>query len=108
MRKSALAFFVAALISNNADAAFTDGNELYRMCQGDQMAALKFSLGVYDATDALGRAGLMEKLICLPDNVNAGQILDIACQYQREKPQIRHLNAASATINALSTAFPCK
>lgn len=45
--------------------------------------------------------------ICLPDNVEHGQIRDVFVNYLVENPQIRHEPASALYVRAMAGAFPC-
>jgi hypothetical protein len=47
------------------------------------------------------------KIICLPDNAELGQAVDVTVNYLRNHPEKRQVSAASMAFVALTKAFPC-
>ena len=89
---------------------FSDGNNLYNMCQAP-MGELGFSncmeyvAGVSDAIQAYEAAGI--HTVCLVNQITKGQEHDVVLNWLKAHPQNRHLQAANLVYAALSEAFPC-
>ena len=45
--------------------------------------------------------------LCVPENVERGQIVDVTIKYLEENPQSRHESARGLLFQALQIAFPC-
>jgi hypothetical protein len=45
--------------------------------------------------------------VCMPPNVEQGQIIDVFSQYLDRNPAIRHESARSLLLLSLQEAFPC-
>lgn len=93
-----------------AFAYFVDGNNLYTNLADWKSADTK---RVYDATYAAGYVigvsdAFTRTIICPPNNVTRGQIIDITFLYLQNNPNIRQLPASVLVMNALKEAFPCK
>jgi Rap1a immunity proteins len=104
------------VVGGEATAGFTDGNGLFRDCQGgddpretqagdpggysEWGMCLGYILGVADAFD--------DNLFCLPNGVERGQIKDVVKLWFRDHPEKRHLPAADLVATALKEKFPCK
>lgn len=46
--------------------------------------------------------------VCIPDRVNADQMIAVAQKYYRENPKERHLNSLTLLGRALIDAWPCQ
>jgi hypothetical protein len=116
-------FLIVACSSSLAHAAgFKSGNSLLAECsvQRDDAtyyqsnaSCVSYIVGVTDLillqqqmTDANGQP--VRQYICVPSQVEAGQVRDITVQYITNNPDKRHFQAAALVWNALGAAFPCR
>ncbi|MDH1337499.1 Rap1a/Tai family immunity protein [Comamonas thiooxydans] len=110
----AAALLVAVLFVPHLHAQEITGNELHQwlsetkksqagIASDRQLAniARGYTLGVSETLAA-------SKIICIPDGVTRGQILDIIFMMLDTKPQLRHMNANPLVAVALQDVFPCK
>ena len=89
--------------------AYKTGNDIYASCSD---TSSRFEDGycfgyIVGATDVLigSRSG---QLVCLPEGVNAQQLVDVVMKYLRDTPELRERSAGSITRDALVKAFQCK
>jgi Ssp1 endopeptidase immunity protein Rap1a len=95
--------FGAAEENGGLSMPFKDGNELYQECTAGPSRL--FCIGYIEGVaDALSRMHLQ----CLPEQVAARQIVELAVNYLRDHPEKRHLVASDEVGLALVQAFPCK
>ncbi len=95
--------------SNPTEAAvesYFDGNQLHNFCKTSPDLTLVYALGVLDVLRGNGYGAIPR--ICIPDNIDAGQLGDINCKYLRDHPEERHLTGWSLASKALYLSFPCK
>lgn len=78
--------------------AYFDGNALNELCRSQPMAAFFY---VFGASEQMSSA-------CIPAQVEAEQMADVACQYLQSHPAERHEFASTLTTRALTTAWPCQ
>lgn len=103
----------AALLmaASPASAEFWDGNKLLTYCDG--MGALGYVYGAVGAAEAgeklamRGATPPTGALVCIPEGVNGGQAVDVACAFLKAHPQSRHLPAAWLVMRSLRLAWPC-
>lgn len=116
---------VAALSTTPAHAQVTyiTGNELHRDCSADGEGILGFQsralcmgyiAGVVDAfTTSAMVAGVVRgedtevNLLCIPEGVEMGQLIDLTKDYLKNNPGDRHFTASFLVYMALSKQFPC-
>jgi Rap1a immunity proteins len=81
-----------------------DGNELLKHClEPIETAESSYCLGyISGAADALGDD------ICVPKEVNRGQMNDIVVRYLQTHSELRQRSGAELAEEALKEAFPCK
>jgi len=96
--------FIASLlfVPAMANAEFLSGNDLLRDMNSkglDQMLAIGYVLGVADV--------YVRNLICLPENIKAGQLHDVIKRFLEENPAIRHYSADSLILFRLEELWPC-
>lgn len=87
----------------SAHAEFWDGNTLHSRLNGTQVErgiALGYVMGVYDS--------LVNVIHCSPNNVTAGQAVDMVKNFLEATPGVRHHSADSLVSHVLKTAWPCK
>ena len=101
-----LAALVLILPPVQSQGAFYSGNDMKEKCDQKDVSAfdsglcLGYFLGVFDSQEPM-------KLYCLPENVDARQIVDVIQQFLVRNPQDRHLIASGLAARALHEAFPC-
>jgi hypothetical protein len=86
-----------------AKAEFFTGNDLLAKMNGntsDQLQAIGFVQGVFDV--------YVHVTICPPNNVTAGQLVDMIKNYLTNIPATRHKTAESLINEALSKVWPCQ
>jgi len=87
-----------------AQAQFVDGNGLLDRMNDTgavkPMVALGFILGVADSFRGTE--------VCVPTNVQAGQLYDLVHQWLRANPDKRHLEGAAIVLVSLNRTWPCK
>lgn len=109
---------IVSIAGADANAAFRSGNKILEEAQAfldarDTNADVKtvqlqrssrfmaYVMGVLDGSRVLSR--------CLPEQVTAGQVSEIAANYILAHPEIRHLDAPILIANAMADAFAdCK
>jgi|SRR5579883_1367770 hypothetical protein len=90
------------------DLTFMNGNTLYEWCTSTNAAGcLGFVEGVVDTISMLQSTSATPRAICVPKGVTAGQTRDVIVAYLKDKPQMRHYNAASNAWVALHDVWPC-
>jgi hypothetical protein len=123
MNKNALQFLLPAalafvLLTGSAKAEETkirgwSGNDLLAWCTGPNAAeCLGYVMGISDAmaaTTAFNGRSVAGWQACFNNYpVTGNQMRDIAIRFLRERPQMRHFNAATLVSQALAEAFPCR
>jgi hypothetical protein len=105
---AALAGPARSQASDDYVGAYTDGNVLFADCQvADSFACLSYIIGAVDQLLYVQYALGGNRIVCIPPNVPQGQVRDIVIKYLADKPEERHVRAASVVVAALSAAFPC-
>ena len=114
MFKSMFAMAVVAFISFPLKAEpagshiFIDGNRLYADCNRDSNdaagliafgACRNYIFGVFDSFVAFRSENKLSA--CLPEGVNAGQLVDIVRQHLRDNPARRHEGASYMVVRAV-------
>ncbi len=105
MKKLFLAAVVLA-IPCNVEAFFENGNQLLARCQDNDSFFSKgvcngYVVGVFEAMTVHGYK-------CdLPKGVTNGQLVDIAIEYLRKNPKMRHHESVYLVSSALIDAFAC-
>jgi hypothetical protein len=94
------------------ESKFVSGNRLLEYCS-DRSAGtahgvcLGYVQGVYDG--ALGPThSLGDFMACVPEGVEAKQMVDVVSHYLTSHPERRQFTGSSLVADALSQAFPCK
>jgi Rap1a immunity proteins len=81
-----------------------DGNELLKHClEPIETAESSYCLGYISAA-----ADILGDDICVPKEVNRGQMNDIAVRYLQAHPELRQRSGVDLAEEALKAAFPCK
>lgn len=96
------AVLATCCLSLHAHAEFFDGNKLLARIKGD----------TYDYANAIGYvigvADMMRNIAhCPPDNITAGQILDMVKQHLEDNPSTRHFTGDQHVVYVLKKAWPC-
>jgi hypothetical protein len=121
---------IAFLLSNPAVAGPATGNDIYAACTAtpggvEQGFCIGYIIGVFEGVRlggftmlvASGAEGTTQELdaatsnlqmLCMPIEVENGQVIAVAQQYLENNPQSRHEPARSLIFFALREAFPCK
>ncbi len=116
--RGALIFLVAAipLLWNGPVAAQNTGNTLVNW----DLAEQRVRAGLDDPEDLIKTGQLMGflqgvgnildglRIVCLPPRSTVGQWKIVVFQYLRDNPEKLDENATQLTLNALSSAFPCR
>ncbi len=119
MWKQALVAFLVAGTSVPATAqsvnvaVLVNGNELYDWCTSSSGNAksslcLGFIMGVLDTITTMQASKQAHQQVCVPRGVTAGQARDVLLAYLNQKPQERHLAAASIVWVSMFQAWPCR
>lgn len=104
---TAALFFFASQTAAIAGGYFLTGNELLDMCKSSRLQASGYMMGFaegYAIRDEMGA----KPVVCLPNSVMSGQVIDVVCRYLEQNPETRHWSAAYQAHNALVKAWPCK
>jgi hypothetical protein len=95
---------IGAMVCSVARAEFMTGNELLQYVESSEDIkwgiAMGYVLGAADIT--------MGDKHCTPNNVEAGQVLQIVKDKLKENPKYRHHSADVFVAAALADAWPCK
>ncbi len=90
-----------------------NGNELYDWCTSSSGNAktsfcLGFIMGVLDTITTMQATKQADRQVCVPRGVTPGQARDVLLAYLNQKPQERHVAAASLVWVSLHEAWPCR
>lgn len=100
MRK--IIFIGLMMAASCAQAQFKTGNKLLQQLNGefgDQMNAIGYVVGVADT--------LQNAVVCAPQTINAGQLVDMTKLYLEKMPAQRHLAADMLIHDMLKSMWPC-
>lgn len=94
-------------------AVLVNGNELYDWCtssSGNAKSSLcvGFIMGVLDTIETMQASKQAHRQVCVPRGVTSGQARDVLLAYLNQKPQERHLPAASIVWTSLHQVWPCR
>ena len=53
-------------------------------------------------------SGTYRRTLCIPEGVDAVQLVDVTTGFLRGHPEVRHNGASGLVIGALIDAFPCR
>lgn len=105
-----VAFAVASIpaVAQSNMPAVVNGNGLYERCKADAGTyyagvCMGFTLGV-----AASISSFTDDIVCLPDNVTNGQIIEVVQNYLQRHPEIRQESSVILVGAALGVAWPCK
>ena len=83
---------------------FESGNDIHSACADATLFAMGYVIGASDRDQLASYAG---SSVCLPIGVEVRQLTDVMCNFLQAHPEMRHLNASTLAIMALSAAWPC-
>lgn len=92
----------------SASAHFADGNKLHEACKSEEVAAVSYVIGVVDSAVLFQQLSGVKDRVCIPDDVDATQVQNVACKYLEDNPEIRHRLAAEIVTESLASTWPCK
>ena len=96
-------FFIGLVfVASCAQAQFKTGNKLLQQFGGEfgeQMNAIGYVTGVADT--------LQGAVVCAPQTVNAGQLVDMTKLYLEKSPAQRHRPADMLIHDMLTAMWPC-
>ena len=112
---AAVCLAVAVLVSGSArSGGFMDGNKLHSMCQREKASFMEgVCVGaITSVADALTELSILGQSLsgyraCIPNQIQASQVIDVAKQYLERNPSMRHFTAFSLVTIALAEAWPC-
>jgi Rap1a immunity proteins len=108
------ALLMAAAVTTFAAPAladFQDGNSLYNLCTGQDVAeCVGYVEAISDALSLETSRGenLYGWTACIAPVATGLQVKDIVVKYLAFHPETRHCGAASLVSAALGAAFPCR
>lgn len=108
------ALLVALLCGPHLHAQQITGNDLHQWLTETKKSQAGSEHDRQQANIARGYAlGLSETLessgiICMPQGVSRGQVMDIIYKMLEAQPQVRHMSANTLAAVALQDAYPCK
>jgi hypothetical protein len=108
MRTFGVALALALAWGTPAKASFTTGDELKKWCDDKSPACSAYVRGAVD--DLLFRqiAAGEKKQMCLPEDIEVSQLVDIVARYLEAYPGISHWSAAILIHNALDEKYGCR
>lgn len=100
----------AVLISSPsaATAGFFSGNEMLTDCSVRPSFVTGYVTGVVDGRGLSGSKAINADNVCIPYEVEAGQLRDIFCKFLVENPAVRHYSASSLLTLALKNPYECQ
>jgi hypothetical protein len=107
--KKIVFILVVFLISFNVFAtSFYSGNDLKRKVNSTELIDYGFSFGYISAvSDSINKKKVFGYPVCLPDDVELKQLVDVVKIYMNSHPNLLHYAANSLVAEALTDAFPC-
>ena len=107
--KKIIIFLVVLLISFNVFAtSFYSGNDLKRKVNSTDPFESGFSYGYISAvSDSLYKSRIAGFQMCLPKEVELGQLIDVVKIFLDTHPNLLHFTASSLVAKALQDAYPC-
>jgi hypothetical protein len=114
MRVTMLAAFVAGSVLWNGNALADtapynlSGMMVYNHCKANTVSCQDFLVTMDSAIAALQRLGLLQRIICPPENATLGQDRLIFIRFAEAYPEALHRNAADVYLAAEIGAFPCR
>lgn len=90
-------------------AHFLDGNDLAEICEDDTSPKTLRCIGyVTGVADLLTDHPVIKGVVCIPKEVIAKQVVDVAKLYLESHPEMSHAGAAVLLSIAFAEAFPCQ
>jgi hypothetical protein len=114
---AALVLATPAMAGQPSELRSWTGAELKKQCmanvtgQGDPTACNDFLLGVNNAhslASGIWKKPIDEYLWCLPDTVNAAEVVKPIIDLIEQKPELATQPAIAVVYGAWTRAFPCK
>lgn len=90
-------------LAPTASADFLSGNDLYEDCRIREGKCAPLIVAFTDMLTYLHGS----KYVCIPRNVNVGQLADIYVEHARQNAAQRNKSAAGLFRDAMVKAFPC-
>lgn len=108
MKKTLMAAALA-LASAAAPAQIVTGNDLLRYMETDGLTlpALTFIIGTVKGARMGAALSDGQRLFCIPDEVDAGQVRDTVRMALRRLPERRHENAELIIVSVVQVTWPC-
>ncbi len=98
-----------------APGVFKTGEQLYQACISDVASDVKacdwFLMGAHDMAAMVRDMGWIDRdNFCMPRDVDIVRLRALAVELWRDNPDSRRYSAVSATLNAITAAYPgaCK
>jgi hypothetical protein len=92
------------LLSSPVMAEYKDGNSLYADMNSEGLVNPSVALGYVE-----GVVDVYQKTsVCIPLNVQAGQVLGVVKNYLGAHPESRHYSADSLVVLAAQAVWPCR
>jgi Rap1a immunity proteins len=114
----ALALWIDALCTGEAEAENVSGNWLHEACQAplesmDGGVCLGYVVGVEEMVHVViagvsAASTTFASGYCRPHNVTYRQLRDVVAAYLRHHPENRHEAAMTLVVRAVTTAWPCE
>ena len=110
---ASLALLAAPASAQDAAApgVFKTGEQLYQACISDVASDVKacdwFLMGAHDMAAMARDLGWVDKdNFCMPRDVDIVRLRKLAVELWRDNAEARRYSAVSATLNAITTAYP--
>ena len=88
---------------------FLDGNDLAEICEDDTSPKTLRCIGyVTGVADLLTDHPVIKGVVCIPKEVTAKQVVDVAKLYLDSHPEMSHAGAAVLLSIAFAESFPCE
>ena len=108
MKQLALALMLALTIGSAQAEGKFNGNILNDYCADDtQRAWVGMYSGGFTARGKLASRSGGSDPLCVPDQLDFGQLADLVCNYVQAHPEDRHKSAAIFVYSALSQTWEC-
>jgi hypothetical protein len=105
-----IAALMLAPMTAHADTFNNTGNELKAHCTEENFSSKGFCLGFVQGTwnGMIWTVAMLDKKLCVPENVTTGQMRDFALAYIERHPESRDQNAIVLLTTAVAESWPCK
>jgi len=103
-------FYHTAVEEAEANQTYLTGYEVLLRCSGDNDAQGTQCLGYLQGIADVMLAGneVNGYHVCIPPGILVGQLEDIALQFLRANPAVRHAATAGLVAKAYQQSFPCR